>query len=291
MTLPASGNSISLNQIHVEVGGTSGTSVSINDLDVRQLLDPDRASEATSAFSDFFGLSAAAPSASGTMNMLDASNIASRTTSSTESAWNLNEETDDEDATSVTNTFKIRSRLSGTDAIVEVAAQSNSSGGGTFYYYNTDGSGGSASDNGSTYVIMFTVASAGASPTLKIEAVPSGQEVYTNFSTDYSTGAENVRQLVYGTSLTFTSDQGQNMTYSNTTFDNSGSSAYTLGNAISFSSSGVNTFLNFIHNYGNSHYAETRQLREIKLTVTTTSGAEFTKNFVLTSYNDNIEGD
>ena len=95
MTLPASGNSISLNQIHVEVGGTSGTSVSINDLDVRQLLYPDRASGATSAFSDFFGLSAAAASASGTMNMLDASNIASRTTSSTESAWNLNEETDD----------------------------------------------------------------------------------------------------------------------------------------------------------------------------------------------------
>ena len=39
MPLPASGNSISLNQMHTEMGGTSGTSVSLNDLDIRSLIN------------------------------------------------------------------------------------------------------------------------------------------------------------------------------------------------------------------------------------------------------------
>lgn len=37
MALPASGNSLSLNQIHVEAGGTSGTQCSLNDSDIRAL--------------------------------------------------------------------------------------------------------------------------------------------------------------------------------------------------------------------------------------------------------------
>ncbi len=51
MTTPTSG-AISLNQIHVEAGGTSGTSVSLNDADVRRLKDG--GSAASSAFNSFY---------------------------------------------------------------------------------------------------------------------------------------------------------------------------------------------------------------------------------------------
>ena len=37
MTLPSSGSAISMNQMHTEVGGTSGTTVSMNDPDIRVL--------------------------------------------------------------------------------------------------------------------------------------------------------------------------------------------------------------------------------------------------------------
>lgn len=56
MPLPSSG-AISLNQMHVEVGGTSGTTCSLNDSDIRGLI-PNRASGALSRFSDFHGRSA-----------------------------------------------------------------------------------------------------------------------------------------------------------------------------------------------------------------------------------------
>ena len=54
MPLPASGNSISLDQIHVELGETSGTTVSLGDDDVRNL-----ASDTSGAIGmdQFFGLS------------------------------------------------------------------------------------------------------------------------------------------------------------------------------------------------------------------------------------------
>lgn len=55
MALQNSG-AISLNQIHVEAGGTSGTQVSINDADVRGLIG--KASGAQSSFSNFYGASA-----------------------------------------------------------------------------------------------------------------------------------------------------------------------------------------------------------------------------------------
>ena len=38
MALPASGNSLSLNQLHVEAGGTSGTECSLNDADIRDII-------------------------------------------------------------------------------------------------------------------------------------------------------------------------------------------------------------------------------------------------------------
>lgn len=55
MALQTTG-AISLNDIHLEVGGTSGTQVSINDQDVRDLLG--RASGAESTFNDFYGATA-----------------------------------------------------------------------------------------------------------------------------------------------------------------------------------------------------------------------------------------
>jgi len=54
MALQSSG-AISLNDIHLEVGGTSGTQVSLNDADVRALIG--KASGAQSSFSEFYGAS------------------------------------------------------------------------------------------------------------------------------------------------------------------------------------------------------------------------------------------
>lgn len=52
MALPTSG-AINLNEIHVEAGGSSGTSCFINDSDIRALIS--KASEAQSDFADFYG--------------------------------------------------------------------------------------------------------------------------------------------------------------------------------------------------------------------------------------------
>ena len=55
MTLPSSGSPISMNQMHTEVGGTSGTTVSMNDPDIRVLTK--KALNAQSSFNAFFGIS------------------------------------------------------------------------------------------------------------------------------------------------------------------------------------------------------------------------------------------
>ena len=54
MTLQTSG-AISLNQIHVEAGGSSGASASLNDADIRDLID--KSSGATNSFSEYYGAS------------------------------------------------------------------------------------------------------------------------------------------------------------------------------------------------------------------------------------------
>ncbi len=54
--IPTSG-AISLNQMHTEVGGSSGSTVSINDADIRGLIG--KASGATMSFSEWYGASAA----------------------------------------------------------------------------------------------------------------------------------------------------------------------------------------------------------------------------------------
>ena len=55
MALQTSG-AISLNQIHVEAGGTSGSNASINDADIRALIG--KSSGATMSFSEWYGASA-----------------------------------------------------------------------------------------------------------------------------------------------------------------------------------------------------------------------------------------
>lgn len=54
MTLPSSG-AISLNEMHVEVGGTSGSQVSINDSDIRGLIS--KSSGAQMSFNEWYGAS------------------------------------------------------------------------------------------------------------------------------------------------------------------------------------------------------------------------------------------
>ena len=61
MPLPSSG-SISLNQIHVEAGGSSNTLCSINDSDIRAMIG--KGNNAQNAFSEYRGVSASSPSVS-----------------------------------------------------------------------------------------------------------------------------------------------------------------------------------------------------------------------------------
>lgn len=56
MALQSSG-AISLNDIHVEAGGSSGTTASLNDSDIRGLIN--KASGATMSFNEWYGASAA----------------------------------------------------------------------------------------------------------------------------------------------------------------------------------------------------------------------------------------
>ncbi len=55
MPLTSSG-AISLNEIHIEAGGSSGTSCTINDSDIRALIDADSGAELS--FDDWYGASA-----------------------------------------------------------------------------------------------------------------------------------------------------------------------------------------------------------------------------------------
>ena len=54
MTLPSSGT-LSLNAIHIEAGGSSGTSCSINDSDIRNLIG--KGSGASMNFAEWYGAS------------------------------------------------------------------------------------------------------------------------------------------------------------------------------------------------------------------------------------------
>lgn len=56
MTLPSSGQ-LSLNQIHIEAGGTSGTQVTLNDSDVRGLIS--KADNSQNKISEYYGASSA----------------------------------------------------------------------------------------------------------------------------------------------------------------------------------------------------------------------------------------
>ena len=54
-TLPTSGSSISLNQIHVEAGGTSGTQCTLNDQRIRNLVGVKKNSGTQQDFADCYG--------------------------------------------------------------------------------------------------------------------------------------------------------------------------------------------------------------------------------------------
>ena len=58
MPLPSSGQ-ITINQIHVEAGGGSGSQAAINDADIRDMIG--KGSTAQNAFNEYYGVSAAAP--------------------------------------------------------------------------------------------------------------------------------------------------------------------------------------------------------------------------------------
>ena len=80
MALPSSGQ-ISLDQMHVEAGGTTGTQAAFNDADIRDLISA--SSESEMEFSDFYGASSgySATLVSGTQTYLGAITTATTITS------------------------------------------------------------------------------------------------------------------------------------------------------------------------------------------------------------------
>ena len=58
MTLPSSG-AISLNQLHIEAGGSSGSQAAMNDSDIRAMIG--KGSTSQNSFNEYYGVSAAAP--------------------------------------------------------------------------------------------------------------------------------------------------------------------------------------------------------------------------------------
>ena len=58
MPLPSSG-AISLNQIHIEAGGSSGSLATLNDSDIRDMIA--KSSAASNSFNEYYGVSATAP--------------------------------------------------------------------------------------------------------------------------------------------------------------------------------------------------------------------------------------
>ena len=81
MTLQSSG-AISLNDIHVEAGGSSGTQASINDSDIRSLIS--KSSGAQMSFSEWYGASSAQ---NVTMTSASTVNGASNRQEQTASTW------------------------------------------------------------------------------------------------------------------------------------------------------------------------------------------------------------
>lgn len=70
MALTSSGQ-ITLDQMHVEAGGTTQTLATINDADIRGLLSPTPASLAEQGFDDYYGASAVVLDLEGTGNIAD----------------------------------------------------------------------------------------------------------------------------------------------------------------------------------------------------------------------------
>ena len=88
MALQSSG-AISLDDIHVEAGGTSGTSCTINDSDIRDLID--KSSGATMSFNEWYGASAdwSITMTSGTSNYRGVQQSTAPTTGGTAQSYNF----------------------------------------------------------------------------------------------------------------------------------------------------------------------------------------------------------
>ena len=71
MPLPGSGQ-ISLNQIHVEAGGSSGTQASMNDSDIRAMIG--KGSGAQNSFNEYYSVSASSPSIQNMGNIITTGN-------------------------------------------------------------------------------------------------------------------------------------------------------------------------------------------------------------------------
>ena len=82
MALQSSG-AISLNDIHIEAGGSSGTQASINDTDIRQMIS--KSSGAQASFSEYYGASSSIL----TLNVDLGLSRGNRTTSSCDYKGNL----------------------------------------------------------------------------------------------------------------------------------------------------------------------------------------------------------
>lgn len=166
MTLQTSG-AISLNQIHIEAGGSSGTQVSLNDTDVRYLTNV--GSGASSAFNSFYGKSRHRVTAgSGTYNSVSFTGY--KTSSPTMGS------VDDSDLTWTTASWTgLYYALGGTDAY-KIHLLLGGSGAGTNSGYTTMRIAGStyartsASFNGSSSIFSLWKWSSGSNP-LTLNAV------------------------------------------------------------------------------------------------------------------------
>lgn len=72
MTLPTSGP-INVNEIHVEAGGTSGTAASMNDADIRGLID--KASGAAQNIAEYYGASSILDTQTVTVELFDTKDV------------------------------------------------------------------------------------------------------------------------------------------------------------------------------------------------------------------------
>ena len=142
MALQTSG-AISLNQIHIEAGGTSGTQASLNDSDIRGLIS--KASGAQMSFSEWYGASSYTSPSTTTSAIADLSSLTQRSSAiriddGVTSTLYTDYYTGSPTTSNITNTANFTSKV-GRDVVI------------TFIYKDLD--------SGSTDIIAFGAGSSG----------------------------------------------------------------------------------------------------------------------------------